>query len=245
MPRALSTSRRHLLGGLPILALAAAATPAHAEDAAGLVVSCDTTLASALRTVGAAYTARTGVRVFVFPTGPGLILPQLVRDIQNDIVVTQMATLREAAQAGVIASATAGGSWRNRLVIAGTRGASAIDRTIAVSDPSPASDIDGPALLAQLGLRPERVLGAVDTDEVAYLLAAGAAQAGLLHMTDVRADRRLAVIRLVPEEIHPSVVYAASVTRLARRPNPERFVAFLATTEANALLTEGGLETNA
>ena len=57
-------------------------------------VNCDTTLAPALRKVVDAYKARFGGHVFVFPTGPGLILPQLVRDIQNDIVVTQVATLR-------------------------------------------------------------------------------------------------------------------------------------------------------
>ena len=68
-----------------------------------LAVTCDTTLAPALRKVAAAYRARSGVRVFVFPTGPGLILPQLVRDIQNDIVVTQTTILDQAAQAGVVA----------------------------------------------------------------------------------------------------------------------------------------------
>jgi molybdate transport system substrate-binding protein len=233
--------RRQLLGGL---VLAAAVTPARAAGAF-LVVSCDTTLAPALRAVGAAYAARAGGRVFVFPTGPGLILPQLVRDIQNDIVVTQVATLRQAAQAGVIGATAFGGRWRNPLVVAGARGASATNRTFAVSDASPASDIDGPALLARLGLQPARVLGAVDTDEVAYLLTTGAAQAGLLHMTDVRADRRLEVIRNVPDEIHPPVVYAASVTRLASRPNPEDFIVFLSTTEANAVLADAGLETNA
>ena len=224
-------ARRRLLGGL---VLAAAATPARAAGA-DLVVSCDTTLAPALRAVGAAYAARAGGRVFVFPTGPGLILPQLVRDIQNDIVVTQVATLRQAAQAGVIGATAFRIRWRNPLVVAGVRGASATGRTFAVSDASPASDIDGPALLARLGLQPARVLGAVDTDEVAYLL----------HMTDVRADRRLEVIRNVPDEIHPPVVYAASVTRLASRPNPEDFIVFLSTTEANAVLADAGLETNA
>jgi hypothetical protein len=50
--------------------------------------------------------------VFIFATGPGLILPQLVRDIQNDIVVTQTAILEQAAQAGIIA-APVRAQWRN------------------------------------------------------------------------------------------------------------------------------------
>ena len=61
-------------------------------------------------------------------------------------------------------------------------------------------------------------------------------------MTDVRADERLAVIRPVPAEVQPPLLYAASVTRLARRPNPEGFVAFLATKEATDMLTAAGLE---
>ena len=191
-------------------------------------LTCDTTLAPALRKVAAAYKARTGVRVFVFPTGPGLILPQLVRDIQNDIVVTQTSILDQAAQAGVIARRCRA-QWRNPLVIAGLRGAAAIDRV----SPPPIHR-RRPTSMARrcwqrLDITPTRVLGAVDTDEVAFLLTTGAAQAGLLHMTDVRADARLAVIRPVPAEVQPPLLYAASVTRLARRPNPEGFVAFLAT----------------
>jgi molybdate transport system substrate-binding protein len=234
--------RRRMLAGLSVLALPIAAAPAHA-DTTDLVISCDTTLAPALRRIGAAYLAGSGVRVHVFPTGPGLILPQLLRDIQNDIVVSQVALLDQAAQVGVVEPAAARRTWRNALVIAGPRGSSAPDRTFAASDPSPASDIDGPAILARLGLQPARVLGAVDTDEVAYLLTSGAAQAGLLHMTDVRADQRLEVIRPMPPDIHPPIVYAASVTRGARRPRPQDLVDFLATSEATARLADSGLET--
>ena len=82
--------------------------------------------------------------------------------------------------------------------------------------------MDGPALLERLHIRPTRTLGAVDSDEVAYLLTIGAAQAGLLHSTDVQADVRLAVIRRVPADVQPPLQYAASVTRLARRPKRDR-----------------------
>jgi molybdate transport system substrate-binding protein len=226
---------------LPLVGLAAAIAPARAETG-DLAVSCDTTLAPALRRAGAAYAARSGVRVFVFPTGPGLILPQLERDIQNDIVVTQVLTLERAASAGIVASAPTVPRWRNSLVIAGPRQGSSIDQTIAASDATPASDIDGPAVLARLGLKPARVLGAVDTDEVVALLLAGEAQAGLLHMTDVRANPSLDIIRPVSGDVQPPLIYAASVTRLARRPNPEGFVAFLGTSAGAAVLTESGLE---
>jgi molybdate transport system substrate-binding protein len=207
----------------------------------GLAVTCDTTLAPVLTKVGSAYTARSGTRVFVFPTGPGLILPQLERDIQNDIIVTQVPILEQAAQQGIIKSADVT-RWSNSLVIAGPRGSSATEGTFAACDPTPASDMDGPAVLAKIGLRPTRVFGAVDTDEVVFLLTSGAAQAGLLHMTDVRTDTRLDVIRPIPADIQAPIIYGACVTRLSSRPNPQGFVEFLATSDAMRLLTDGGLE---
>jgi len=227
---------------LPLLAIAAAAAPARA-DTVDLALNCDPTLAPALRKASAAYRARTGVHVFVFPTGPALILPQLTRDIQNDILVTQVPVFEQAERLGIIASDTGGRRWRNPVVVAGLRGAADANvDSFAVTDPIPGADIDGPAVLARLGLRPARVLGALDTDEVAFLLTTGAAQAGLLHSTDLNADGRLELIQRVPAEVQAPLRYAASVTRLARRPNPEGFVAFLAGREAAALLAEAGLE---
>ena len=225
---------------LPVVALAALGGRALAETTA-LAVTCDPTLAPALRKAGTAYRAISGARVFVFPTGPGLILPQLSRSIQNDILVTETTLLDQAAQAGIIA-APVQAQWRDPLVIAGLQGATKLDGSFAAPDPTPASDIDGPAILGRLGLRPAHVLGAVDTDEVAFLLTTGAAQAGLLHMTDVRADERLSVIRAVPVEAHAPLLFAASVTRLAGRPNPGGFVAFLAGKEATGILGAAGLE---
>src|SRR5690242_13882782 len=101
---------------LPLLALAAAVRPAAAATI-DLSLACDTTLAPALRKIAAAYAAKTGVRVFVFPTGPGLLLPQLERNIQNDLLVTQLRILEEALQARVIAAMPGAPHWSNPLVI--------------------------------------------------------------------------------------------------------------------------------
>ena len=228
--------RRRLL---PLLALAAGITPAFA-DTVDLALTCDTTLAPVLRTTGAAYTARTSVRVFVFATGPGLILPQLERSIQNDIIVTRLPTIDQANQQDLIAYRSAL-RWRNELVLAGRDRAASLDQTLAATDPNPASVVDGPHVIAQLGLHPRRVLGAVDSDEVGFLIGRGLAQAGLLHMTDVRAHG-LEVIRPVPPDIWPPEVYGACVTRLAHRPDPQGLIAFLATAAGARLLADGGLE---
>lgn len=233
------TIRRRML---PLLGLAAATRPAIA-DTMDLALTCDTTLAPVLRKTGAAYTAATSVRIFVFPTGPGLIVPQLERDIQNDVVITRLPVIEQAMRQDLIAFFS-NSRWRNRLVIAGRDRASAVDRTLAVTDPNPASAIDGPYVLGRLGLKPKRILGAVDTDEVAFLVGNGMAQAGLLYMTDVRA-RGLSVISPVPADVWPSEIHGACVTRLAQRPNPQRLLVFLAAAATTPLLLDGGLELQA
>src|SRR5579872_2516711 len=225
---------------LPFLALAAAVRPAAAATI-DLSLACDTTLAPALRKVAAAYVSKTGVRVFVFPTGPGLLLPQLQRSIQNDILVTQWAIMQQALDGAIIAAMPGAPHWSNPLVIAGRSGAS-VNSVFAACDATAASDFDGPALLAKLALKPTQVIGAVDTNEVAWLLLRGEAQAGFLHMADVRAHPELTVIQPVPADVQAPFVYGATVTKLASRPDPQGFVAFMQTQAAMTLLKEAGLE---
>ena len=230
----MSISRRLLLGSLPAAAMAgiAARAPAATTD---LAVSCDTTLGPAVRAAAAAYTARTGVRIDVFPTGPGLILPQLRRQVQNDAVVTSVATLATADDDHLLAKGKRAGPWADRLVIAGLAGAvaPAPDALFAAADPSPASDIDGVSILARMGLRTTPQLGAIDCNGVVFLLTSGAASAGLLHMTDVRANPRLTVLQTIPNDVAPPLTYAAAVTTLTWRPHPHAFVDFLADRGSN------------
>jgi ABC-type molybdate transport system substrate-binding protein len=236
--------RRRLAGMLPAAAMLAAAPAARAATTGvGLVLACDTTLGPAMRAVGAAYANVTGQRVDVFPTGPGLILPQLERQVQNDVVVTSRTALDAAVQAGIVDSSAIRGLWRNQVVIAARR-VTPIDpdKPVAAADPTPASDMDGPAILMRLGLPLASVLGVIDTDTVAALVLNGTARAGLMHMTDVMAHPDLGVMHFVKDDIQPPIAYAASVTTLARRPDPDRLTDFLLTNQAASLLSALGLE---
>jgi len=237
--------RRNLLQAAPLLAAVAtvAAAPADTTD---LVLACNTTLGPAMRAAAARFAARSGVRVHVFPTPPGLILPQLAHEVQNDIVVTGVAAMQRATDAGFVAAgATRGGPWRNRLVLAARHDAppgALQEGPIAAPDPTPASDIDGPAVLARMGLQPQKLVGAIDANGVLFLLATGAARVGLVHATDLHGDPPLDVVRAVPDDAYPPIVYAAAVSQLTWRPNPDAFVKFLATDDATALLHDYGLE---
>jgi molybdate transport system substrate-binding protein len=233
-------ARRRVLQLLSAVPVFGAAVPVQAATT-DIVLTCDTTLGPVMRAVANRYYARSGVQVRVFPTGPGLIVAQLERQIQNDVIVTQQAIAVRAANEALVDPAALHGHWHNRLVIAGHGGDTGIAR-LAVSDPTPASDHDGPAIAAALDLPAPVMLGVIDTDEVAFLLARGTADAGLLHQTDIAANPGFAVIRAVPDAVAPPLAYTAAVTKLSWRPHPQGFVDFLLTPEAAGVLRAGGLE---
>src|SRR5580704_4346509 len=130
---------------LPVVPLCATSARAAAPD---VIVYGDPTLRHALLDVGARFTARTGVPVHVFAAPPTLILAQLRHEVWNDVVVTLAPWMDQAEQAGVIQKGTRTGAWRNSLVLARAAGATPGNDTVAVTDPTPAATIDGPAVLA-------------------------------------------------------------------------------------------------
>ncbi len=233
--------RRGLLATAPAAALSLLTTPASAATT-DLAVSCDTAAASAVIRAGDAYRSRTGVRIRVFPTSPGLLLPQLEREIQNDIVLTQIGVLDQAEKEGLIQPGGRVGPWRNRLVIATARDTDGPEGSFAVTDPTPASGIDGHAILQRLDAMPKTVFGVINTGAVAWLLTNGDAQQGLLHQTEVANDGRLKSVSPVPDDAWPPILYAATVTKLARRGDPAAFVAFLGSPDGQAVLAGAGLE---
>jgi len=233
--------RRGLMATAPAAALSLIITPASAATT-DLAVSCDTAAAPAVIRAGEAYRSRTGVRIRVFPTSPGLLLPQLEREIQNDIVLTQIDVLDQAEKEGLIQPGGRVGPWRNRLVIATARDSDGPEGSFAVTDLTPASGIDGHAILQRLEAMPKTVFGVINTGTVAWLLTNGQAQQGLLHRTEVADDSRLKPLAPVPDDAWPPILYAATVTKLARRGDPAAFVAFLASPDGQAVLQQAGLE---
>ncbi len=240
-------SRRGLFAVAPAIVVAAVATPEAgvAATTTDLAVSCDSAAAPAVLSAAKAYRTRTGVRVRVFATAPGLLLPQIERAIQNDIVFTQIATIDQAEKKGLVAPGGRVGPWRNRLVIAAAQNPAGPEGSFAVPDPSPASDIDGIAILRRLGTLPVSMIGVIDTGAVAWTLTNGGARQGLLHATEIADDDRLHAIAPVPDEVWPPILYAAVVTKLARRGDPAAFLTFLDSADGQASLHAAGLETAA
>ena len=88
-------NRRGLLLTVPALPLVALARPAHAETT-DLILNCDPALAAPMAASAQLFAKTHGVVVNIFPTPPGLILPQIARHIQNDMVITRSAAITDA-----------------------------------------------------------------------------------------------------------------------------------------------------
>lgn len=235
-------SWRRLAATLPAVLLATAAMPDAIAATTDLAVSCDAAAAPAIRLAGQAFRAQAGVRVRVFPTAPGLLLPQLEREIQNDIIFTRLAVIEQAEKSGLVQPGGRVGPWRNRLVTAAVADPAGPEGSFAVPDASPGSDVDGLAVLRTLGVSPGRVIGVLDTGAVAWMLTNNEARLGLLHQSDVAADARLHAVDRVPDTAWPPILYAATVTKLAYRGDPAAFVRFLGGPDGQAILRSAGLE---
>jgi molybdate transport system substrate-binding protein len=115
--------RRRIVLAVPAVPLVTLATPAEAETT-DLILNCDAALAGPMAAAAKRSAETHRVLLNIFPTPSGLILPQIARHIQNDMVVTKSTAIVDAITAETItAHAPQGGHWRNRLVIAGRTGA--------------------------------------------------------------------------------------------------------------------------
>jgi molybdate transport system substrate-binding protein len=231
-------SRRGLAAGLATVALA---TKARA-DTTDLAVSCDTAAAPAVLRAADAFRARTGVRVRIFPTAPGLLVPQLQREIQNDIIFTRTEAIDAAEGLGLVKPGARTALWRNRLVIASQARPTGPEGSFAAPDPTPGSDIDGWAVLKAIGLAPAKPVGVLDTATAAWMLATVQVREALVFRSDVAARESLRIVATVPDAAAPAITYAATATTLAYRGDPAAFVAFLGSAQGIAELTAAGLE---
>lgn len=253
--------RRRGLGRAALVAGAASMLPglaarADISPAPDIVVYCDPALRATIEHVGRLFTASNGARVNVFCAAPALMLAQIERVVQNDVLVTQATWMDEAMRRALIKPSTRIPLGANRLVLAVSGQATApplTDRAairgligagpLAIPDPTTGTTVDSAGALARLGFSdplPFKTVGAIDTEGVAFLIRTGAVNVGLLYRTEAQAGSGLAPVALLPDK--SLVPYVAAITVLTRRPNAEAFMDFLHTPGATSRLTSAGLE---
>ncbi|HEY6432464.1 MAG TPA: substrate-binding domain-containing protein [Acetobacteraceae bacterium] len=249
---------RRDLGRASMLAvtIAGLAATAHADPstAPNVVVYCDKSLRDAVRRTGELFTARTRAPMNLFSAAPTLMLAQIERITQNDVLITQSAAMDQAARRGLIHPDTRIPLGRDRLVFATLEGGTQrlsdplhlLHRIgtgpLAVPDPTTGTTIDSAAVLAALGLTPPfpfKLAGAIDTEEVAFLLRTRAAPIGLLYRTEAQPGSGLSILAELPDQ---AVTYSAAISVVTRSRNAQNFMEFLRDPEAAAQLHASGLE---
>ncbi len=118
-----------------------------------------------------------------------------------------------------------------------------IGARIALTDDTVASGLDGRAVLDANGLTQvvgNRVMGAANTADVAFLITTGAADIGLVYLTDVKADPRLKVLATLTAD--PALTnYAGAVNVKAVSPNAQALLNVMRSTDGNTTLRNAGL----
>ena len=202
----------------------------------GVTVFCDPTLGPAMRSLGRISLTQAGAPVSVLSAPATLMLAQLQRHTRNDVLFTLSGAMDQAVQLRLVKPGTRVDGFANQLVLACLTGTGVAPKDkagllsmlagarIAVTDNTVASGLDGRAVLDANGLTQaagNRVMGAANTADVAFLMITGAADIGLLYLTDVRADERLAVLAAVTAD--PALInYAAAVNAKAVSPTRKR-----------------------
>lgn len=222
----------------------------------GVTVFCDPTLGPAMRSLGRISWAQAGAPVSVLSAPAMSMLAQLQRHTRNDVLFTLSGAMDHAVQLRLVRPETRVDGFANQLVLAclAGNGVAAKDKAgllsllagarIAVTDDTVASGLDGRAVLDANGLTQaagDRVIGAANTADVAFLVTTGAADIGLVYMTDVRADERLAVLATLDAD--PALTnYAAAVNAKAVSPNAQAVLNVMRSPEGSASLRAMGLE---
>lgn len=214
-----------------------------------VTVFCDPTLKPAIL-------ALSGLGGFgIYPLcAPGpLMVAQIIRHTRNDVLFTLNSAMDAAVALGLVEPASRRGGFTNSLVLAARQGRfpAAPDQTalqalltrnrVAVTDDTPASNLDGRAILAANNLAASRIQGAANTGDVSYLITTGAADIGLVYLTDVQADPRLAVLATLAAP--PALTgYAAAVNAHAFSRNAQAAINLLRSPIGIARLGAAGVK---
>ena len=229
----------------------------HAQPA-DLALLCEPTLATAMRLAASVYADRGNPRTAIFSAPPALLLAEIAHGVSDDLLVTTTGAMDSAIAQGLASAQTRADLWSNRVVLAGPAGRTTAFAAgdgvalrhafagtgIAVPDPTDASTIDGPAVLARLGLNDtpsQTIVGAADTAGVAYLIKTGAVGLGLLYLTDVRADPTLALACVLDASTAPAATYSIALSAKTKNPHAPAFHALLRAPDLQPQLQSLGL----
>jgi molybdate transport system substrate-binding protein len=218
--------------------------------AGDVTVFCDPTLKPAMLGLS-------GLGGFdIYPLcAPGrLMVQQLIRHTRNDVLVTLQTVMDEAVAAQLVVPGSRAGGFATTLVLAGRQGAAPVGQAglqalltkslVAVTDDTPAANLDGRAILAANFFAAPNIQGVANTADAAFMVTAGAADLALVYLTDVLADPRLTVVATLAAP--PALTnYAAAVSKAAFSPNAQALINLMNSPAGIARLAASGVKVSA
>ena len=213
-----------------------------------MTLFCDPALAPALRGLDGPSRKSIGAPVAVLCAPAPLMLAQIERHARNDVLFTLSTAMDEAVRRRLVKPETRIDGWQNPLVLAVRKGSAPVGaaalggwlagRKVAVTDATVLAGLDGRAVLAANNLQPGGSIGVADTGDAAFLVTTGAADAGLLYLSDVRSNPKLAV--LAPLVADPALTsLSGAVNAKAISPKAADFLIFMRGGAAGSLRAAG------
>lgn len=240
-----------------LLLLAAAALCAVAAHAAEVTVYAAASLSNALKELAPIYTAATGDTVRFNLGASGALARQIKEGAPADVFLSaDELRMDQLEQAGVVAPGTRRTILANQLVVVATAEdgvpvaaladlAKAEVRRIAIGEPATVPvGTYAKAHLQKEGRWADVAGKCVPLDNVRSVLAAvesGNAAVGFVYRTDALISKKVRIVIEIPLADGPRITYPVAVLRETKEPEAAaRFVAFIATPEAQAVFAKYG-----
>ena len=242
-----------------VLALALfAAAPARAADEARPLVFAAASLKGPLDEAVAAFEAESGIAVTISYAGSNALAKQIEEGAPADLFISaDEAWMDDLAAKGLVRPESRADLLANELALIapadsaltiapapGFALAAALgDGRLAMADPDavPAGRYAKAALIA-LGVWDAvapRIARTENVRAALALVAAGEAPAGIVYVTDARAEPKVKTLGVFPAGSHPAILYPAALTTAAR-PEAAAFLAYLRGPAATAIFAKAG-----
>lgn len=253
-----STARRLFLS-LACAVLMAAPLVATAAEPEAVTVYAAASLKNAMDDVGAAFTARTGVKLRLSYGASSTLARQVENGAPADVFMSaDVDWMNYLADRRLIIAATRRDVLSNHLALiapADSRVSLAIrphmalaaalgpDGRVAMAGPDVPAGRYGRASLTALGVWPSVEAHLVQAENVRAALlyvSRGEAALGVVYDTDARVEPKVKIVGLLPDRTHPPIVYPAALTARNKAPGAAAFLGFLQSEEAVVVFRKYG-----
>ena len=250
--------RRHFLAAAAAIAVAALPQAAVAQEKS-ITVFAAASLKNALDEVDSLFSKQSGIKVVASYAASSSLMKQIEQGAPADVFLSaDIDWMDYGIRRNLIKTDTRENLLGNRLVLIAPKDSKIGNVTIAPGFDLAAlvgsghiatgdvravpAGLYAKAALEKLGIWPSvesKIAMAENVRAALVLVARGEAPLGIVYETDAKVDPSVKIVGVFPEDSHPPIIYPVAMTKDAK-PDAARYLAFLTTTEANAVFERYG-----